>query len=481
MSRYTAITNADLDAMLDAIGVGSVEEIFERQIPAGVRLDRPLRLPDGLPEQDVFAHLSTLAARNASVEDELSFLGAGMYDHYVPALIDMLTERSEFLTPYTPYQPEISQGGLQVMFEYQTAISELTGLAVSNASTYEGPSAVAAAAYMAKLHNGRRRLVASAGLHPHTLQTLRTYAHGYGMEVVEVPLAGGVTDVERWREAIDADTSAAIFAQPNFYGAVEDAAALSEAAKAAGAAGEGGPQRNGVPVVICQADPIALGILASPGECGVDVAVGEGQPLGNRLDFGGPSFGFFAAREEYLRRMPGRIAGETVDVDGRRGFVLTLQTREQHIRREKATSNICTAQALNALAGVVYLSWLGREGIVELGELLLARTHYARETLAALPGVRRAHEQPVVREFALRLDADVAAVRRRCAEQGVTPGVDAHALSGREQDRGVLLVAITERRTRADIDRLAATLGAALGAERDGAGAAARPEQAVVA
>jgi glycine dehydrogenase subunit 1 len=207
-------------------------------------------------------------------------------------------------------------------------------------------------------------------------------------------------------------------------------------------------------------------VLAPPGDCGVDVAVGEGQPLGNRLDFGGPSFGLFAAREEYLRRMPGRIAGETVDVDGRRGFVLTLQTREQHIRREKATSNICTAQALNALAGVVYLAWLGRRGIIELGELLLARTHYAREQLAALPGVEKLHEQPVIREFALRLDADVAAVRRRCTERGVNPGVDVHALSGREEDRGVLLVAITERRTRADIDRLVEVLGAAVASER---------------
>jgi glycine dehydrogenase subunit 1 len=198
----------------------------------------------------------------------------------------------------------------------------------------------------------------------------------------------------------------------------------------------------------------------------VDVAVGEGQPLGNRLDFGGPSFGFFAAREEYLRRMPGRIAGETLDVDGRRGFVLTLQTREQHIRREKATSNICTAQALNALAGVVYLTWLGRRGIVELGELLLARTHYAREKLAGLDGVEKLHEQPVIREFALRLDADVAAVKRRCAAQGVNPGVDVHALTGRPEDEGVLLVAITERRSRADIDRLAEVLDAALAAER---------------
>ncbi len=455
--------------MLDAIGVDSLQEIFDRQIPAAVRLQRELDLPAGLPEQDVYEHLKALAARNSSSEDELSFLGAGMYDHYVPALIDMLMERSEFLTPYTPYQPEISQGGLQVMFEYQTAICELTGLDVSNASVYEGPSAVAAAGYLAKLHNGASRFVVSAGMHPHTIETLRTLAHGYDMEVVEVPLRDGVTDPDAWAQAIDEHTSAAIFAQPNFYGAVEDAAALSAAAKAGhagasesnGAAGAGKP-----PVVIAQVDPIALGILAPPGDCGVDVAVGEGQPLGNRLDFGGPSFGFFAARQEYLRRMPGRIAGETLDVDGRRGFVLTLQTREQHIRREKATSNICTAQALNALAGVVYLTWLGRRGLVELGELLLARTHYARETLSALDGVEKLHEQPVIREFALRLDADVAAVKRRCAQQGVNPGVDVHALSGRPEDEGVLLVAITERRTREQIDRLVAVLGEAVAAER---------------
>jgi glycine dehydrogenase subunit 1 len=467
LSRYTATTDADLDAMLSAIGVGSVQEIFDRQIPEAVRLRRALDLPDGVPEQEVYEHLRALAARNTSVEDELSFMGAGMYDHYVPALIDMLTERSEFLTPYTPYQAEISQGGLQVMFEYQTAISELTGLPVSNASVYEGPSAVAAAGYLAKLHNGRGRLVVSAGMHPHSIETLRTQAHGYGMEVVEVPLVPGsyVTDPRAWAQAIDADTSAAIFAQPNFYGAVEDAKALSAAAKSA--AGTDG--RAGAPVVIAQVDPMVLGILASPGECGVDVAVGEGQPLGNRLDFGGPSFGFFTAREEYLRRMPGRIAGETADVDGRRGFVLTLQTREQHIRRDKATSNICTAQALNALAGVVYLAWLGRRGIVELGELLLARTHYARETLAGLEGVEKLHDQPVIREFAVRLDADVAAVRRRCALQGVNPGVDLQALTGRPEDRGGLLVAITERRSRADIDRLAEALEVAVASERDSA------------
>jgi glycine dehydrogenase subunit 1 len=379
-----------------------------------------------------------------------------MYDSYVPALVDMLMARSEFLTPYTPYQPEISQGGLQVMFEYQTAISELTGLPVSNASVYEGPSAVAAAGYLAKLANGKPRLVVSRGLHPHARETLETYAGGYGAQIVEVGLADGVTDREAWAAAIDDQTGAVFFQQPNFLGAVEDAAALAAPARDAGA------------VVVGSYDPIPLGVLRPPGECGVDVCVGEGQTLGNRLDFGGPSFGFFAATEAHLRRMPGRIAGETVDVDGRRGFVLTLQTREQHIRRERATSNICTSQALNALAGVVYLAWLGRRGLVELGELLLQRTHYARERLAALDGVQALHRAPVVRELALRLDADVDRVIERCAAAGVNPG---YAL-GRDYPEyaDALLVAITEQRSRADIDRLAEVLGAAVAAERSPAG-----------
>jgi glycine dehydrogenase subunit 1 len=448
LSRYTTTTPEDLATMLDAIGVGSIEELFDRQIPAAVRLDRPLDLPAGMAEQDVYAHLRELASRNTSAEDEITFLGAGMYDHYVPAIVDMLMGRSEFLTPYTPYQPEVSQGSLQVMFEYQTAISELTALPVSNASVYEGPSAVASAGYLARQANGRSRFVASAGLHPHSLDTLRTYAAGFGAEVVEVPLADGVTDPAAWAAAIDGDTCAAFVQQPNFFGAVEDVEALASAAK------ENAPEA----VVVGAYDPIALGILKPPGECGIDVCVGEGQPLGNRLDFGGPSFGFFAATEAYLRRMPGRIAGETTDVEGRRGFVLTLQTREQHIRREKATSNICTAQALNALAGVVYLSWLGREGLVELAELLLQRTHYAREALTALDGVEALHGQPVVREFALKLEAPAAKVVARCQEQGVNPGL---ALPG-----DGLLVAITEQRSRADIDRLAEVLGAAVAAER---------------
>ena len=456
MSRYTSTTPDDLREMLAAIGAGSLEELFDRQVPAGVRLGRGLDLPAGLPEQEVYAHLRDLAARNVSAEDEITFLGAGMYDHYVPAVIDMLMERSEYLTPYTPYQPEVSQAGLQVMFEYQTAISELTALPVSNASVYEGPSAVAAAAYLAKIANGKPKVVVSRGVHPHARAALRTTAAAYGGEVVEVGLRDGVTGADAWAAAIDQDTGAVIFAQPNFLGAVEDASALAAAAKDSPA------------VVVGSYDPIPLGILKPPGECGVDVAVGEGQSLGNRLDFGGPSFGFFAATEAYLRRMPGRIAGETRDVDGKRGFVLTLQTREQHIRREKATSNICTAQALNALAGVVYLSWLGRRGLVELGELLLQRTHYARAALTAVAGIEALHEQPVVREFAVRLTAPVDKVIARCQDAGINPGF---ALS-REYDEypDGLLVAITEQRSKADIDRLVDVLGAAVAAERHPAG-----------
>jgi glycine dehydrogenase subunit 1 len=446
VTTYVSATGADRSEMLATIGVGSLEELFV-DIPAELRLGRPLALDPGRSEQEVFEELRALAARNVSTEDEVSFLGAGMYDHYIPALIDSIILRSEFLTPYTPYQPEISQGGLQAMFEYQTAISELTGLPVSNASVYEGPSAVAAAGYVAKLVAGRDRFVVSRGVHPHARETLRTLARGWGMEVVEVPLRDGVTELP----ALENDVSALVVQQPNFLGAVEDVAALAGAARDAGA------------LTICSCDPLPLALLKPPGECGVDIAVGEGQTLGNRLDFGGPSFGFFAATEALIRRMPGRIAGETHDVEGKRGFVLTLQTREQHIRREHATSNICTAQALNALAGVIYLSWLGRRGIVELAELMLQRTAYAREQLQAIRGVSLLHDRPVVREFALKLDAPVQRVIARCRSRGVNPGYPL----GRdypELEDG-LLVAVTEQRTKAQIDLLAEVLGEAMSAE----------------
>jgi glycine dehydrogenase subunit 1 len=447
LTRYTSATEADRRAMLDAIGVDSLDDLLA-QIPAELRLAGELELPSGLSETECFDQLAELAARNADAEAELCFLGAGMYDHYVPAIVDAITQRSEFLTPYTPYQPEVSQGGLQVMFEFQTAISELTALPVSNASLYEGPSSVASAAYLAIGATGRRRLLASRGMHPHSLQTLRTYAHGFGAEVVEVGLEGGLTDEAELREALDSGTAALFVQNPNFLGAVEDLEAIASAARDVGA------------LTVASVDALTLGVLAPPGECGVEIAVGEGQQLGGRLDFGGPSFGFFCAGEEHLRRMPGRIAGETVDADGRRGFVLALQTREQHIRREKATHNICTAQALNALGGVIYLAWLGKRGVVELGELLARRTAYARERLGALNGVELLHEAPVVREFAVRLEAPVPAVLDRAAEEGIAAGY----WLGREypEYEDGLLIALTERRSREDIDRLADALERAM-------------------
>jgi len=431
--------------MLAAIGVSSMEDLFA-DIPEAVRLKRELDLPPGMAEQEVYEHLAELAARNRHADEEVTFLGAGMYDHYVPSIVDAIILRSEFLTPYTPYQPEVSQGTLQVMFEFQTAISELTGLPVSNASVYEGPSAVAAAGYMAKLENGRGKFVISRGVHPHSRAALTTHAAGFGSEVVETALDdAGATDVEALAAAVDDNTAAVFIQQPNFLGTVEDLGPLAEAAKRTGA------------LLVVAADPLTLGILEPPASFGADICVGEGQSLGNRLDFGGPSFGFFAADDKYIRRMPGRIAGETVDVDGKRGFVLTLQTREQHIRREKATHNICTAQALNALAGTVYLSWLGKQGLVELGQLMLQRTHYAREAL----GLDKINPGPVVREFAVRVpELDSFVERARSA--GVNPGYRL----GRDYPEYAdgLLVAITERRTREQIDKLASLVHAEVAA-----------------
>jgi glycine dehydrogenase subunit 1 len=451
VSRYTSATPADRAEMLAAIGAESTAELFE-QIPESVRLDRPLSLPAGMSEADVYERLAALAARNADADEQICFLGAGMYDHYVPAIVDAITQRSEFLTPYTPYQPEISQGGLQAMFEFQTAMSELTGLPVSNAGLYEGPSSVASAGYLAiGATKGRRRFVVSRGVHPHSRETLATYAEGFGAEIEEVGLEDGVTDAAAIAEAVDGGTAAVFLQSPNFLGAIEDVEALGAAAKEHGA------------LLIVAVDPMTLGVLRPPGECGADIALGEGQPLGNRLDFGGPSFGFFCGTEGLIRRMPGRIAGETDDVDGRRGFVLALQTREQHIRREKATHNICTAQALNALAATIHLAWLGREGFRELGELLVRRTAYARERLTAVQGVELLHDAPVAREFALRLEAPVDRVLERCAERGIAAGYPL----GREypEYENGLLVAITERRTRGQIDGLAEALAAAIQAE----------------
>ena len=418
MSRYTTTTPEDLREMLAEIGVVSIDDLFA-EIPQDVRLDRPLDLPAGRSELEVFAHLRDLAARNVSTEDEVTFLGAGMYDHYVPAVVDMLTERSEFLTPYTPYQPEVSQGGLQVMFEYQTAISELTGLPVSNASAYEGPSAVGAAGYLAKLANGRRRFVTSRGLHPHSRETLATMSRGYGTEVTEVGLADGVTDPAAWAQSLDDDVSAVFLAQPNFLGAVEDLQPLIDAARERGA------------VVVCSCDPIPLGIVKPPGELGVDVAVGEGQTLGNRLDFGGPVV-------RVLRRhrgLPPAHAGAHRRSDHRRGRPPRLRAhaadaRAAHPPREGHLEHLHRSGPERAGRGrlprLARAPRPGRAGRAAAGRAPPTRaTRWSRST-----GCEPLHEQPVVREFAVRLDVGgpsgpTDAVRRvieRCQRAGVNPG-----------------------------------------------------------
>ena len=437
-SGYLSTTDADRAEMLAAIGVSSMDELFE-QVPPGVRFDRELDVPGALTEVELVAHLSELAARNVHSGVELSFLGAGIYDHYVPSAVDVLLSRGEYLTAYTPYQPEMSQGVLQAIFEYQTVICELTGMDVSNASGYDGTTVAADACFVAKHTSDRSKIVLAETLNPQVRQVVKTFALGFGLEVVEVPHRDGTTDPEELGRAA-ADAAAVIFQQPNFFGCLEPAPDLAAAARDAGAH------------AIAHVDLMTLGILEAPGEYGCAMAIGEGQSAGCPPLYGGPHYGFFAARQDFVRRMPGRIVGETVDADGRRAFVLTLQTREQHIRREKATSNITTNQTLLALAGLVTLSWLGPEGLREVGETCAALTQYARERIQLEPAFGAAS----VKEVAFRTPIPAREVVKRARERGVHPGY----VLGRDYEGmdDVLLVAVTERRTPADIDRLADTL-----------------------
>ena len=342
---FLALTDSDREKMLGTIGVASVDELF-RDLPDAVRLGRDLDLEPALSEQETFEHLAALAALNADAGREVSFLGAGIYDHYVPAVVDSILQRGELLTAYTPYQPEMSQGVLQAIFEYQTAICELTGMDVSNASGYDGTSVAADACFVAKHATGRSKVVVTEATNPQVRQVVKTFAAGFGLEIVEVPHRDGVTDPDELEHAA-ADAAAVIFQQPNFFGCLEPAPDLVARATEAGA------------LPVAHVDLLSLGVLEAPGNYGAALALGEGQAAGNFPSFGGPHYGFLAARNQFIRRMPGRIVGETVDTAGERGYVLTLQTREQHIRREKATSNITTNQTPLALGGLVYLSWLG--------------------------------------------------------------------------------------------------------------------------
>jgi glycine dehydrogenase subunit 1 len=436
---YLALTDADREAMLETIGVSSVEDLFA-DLPAGVRLGRELDLPPALTEQELTAYFEALAAENAHVGTELSFLGAGMYDHYVPAIVDAVLQRGELLTAYTPYQAELSQGVLQAIFEYQTAICELTGMDVSNASGYDGTTVAADACFVAKHATGRSKVVVTEATNPQVRQVVKTYAPGFGLEVVEVPHRGGATDPEELGEAA-ADAACVIFQQPNFFGVLEPAPDLAAAANEAEA------------LAVAHVDPISLGLLEAPGNYGCAIAIGEGQGTGNYLSYGGPHYGFIAARNDFIRRMPGRIVGETTDAAGERGYVLTLQTREQHIRREKATSNITTNQTLLALGGLVYLSWLGPEGLKQVGEACIALAAHAKERLGRELAFA---EKTTFKEFAVRVGRPAQEVVREARARGVHPG---HVL-GRDYSGmdDVLLVALTERRTPEDIDRLARTL-----------------------
>jgi len=437
---YLSLTDADREEMLAAIGVSSIDELF-RDIPQGVRYGRELDIAPALTESELQRHMEELAGKN--IVDEVCFLGAGIYDHYVPAVVDAVLQRGELLTAYTPYQPEMSQGVLQAIFEYQTAICELTGMDVSNASGYDGATVAADACFVAKHATGRTKIVVTEATNPQVRQVIKTYAPGFGLEIVEVPHEGGVTDPDRVREAA-VDAAAVIFQQPNFFGNLENAPELAAAANEAGA------------MSIAHVDLVSLGVLEAPGEYGCAMAIGEGQSAGNSMSYGGPHYGFLAARNDYIRRLPGRIVGETVDAAGERGYVLTLQTREQHIRREKATSNITTNQTLLALAGLVHLSLLGPQGLKELGETCMALRSYAQTELAragleaVFPG------KATFKEFAVRTGRPareaLAAARAKGIYAGYPLGRDYAGLDD------ALLVAVTEKRTVEEIDRLVEAL-----------------------
>jgi glycine dehydrogenase subunit 1 len=431
--KFAPHTEGEVAEMLDAIGLGSLDELFD-QIPASVRLDGPLALPDGVSELEIVDEMRALATRNRHVDELVCFAGAGAYDHHIPSVVWALAGRSEFSTAYTPYQPELSQGVLQTLFEFQSMICELTAMEVANASLYDGATALVEAVNMARIGD-RGRVLVSEGVDPRLVETLRTYGKGPGYEPEIFPAEDGRGGAPE----VGPDVAAVIVQHPNVLGILEPAAELFASA------------RDGGAKAIQVFDPLSLGVLAPPGELHADVAVAEGQSLGNHLAFGGPYLGLIAARAADVRRLPGRIVGETVDVDGEPGYVLTLQAREQHIRREKANSNICTNQTLMAIAATIYLGWLGPEGLAEVGRQCAAKASYAATRLTEIAGVSLLHpDAAFFKEFAVRVPGRADRVVERLVDRGYLGGVP---LSREGED--VLLVAVTERRTREQIDGLA--------------------------
>lgn len=433
MGHFVPHTDAEIAEMLAFLGLSSTEDLFAA-VPAALRLAGGLEMAAGLSEADVAAEMGRLASANVVFPELVCFAGAGVYDHEVPAAVRSLTNRSEFVTAYTPYQPEVAQGVLQMLFEYQTMVARLAGVEIANASLYDGASALVEGvnlAVAATSHTDAQTVWLSRGVNPTWREVLKTFAQGTGHNLVDVPLVNGVT---AWPEAGQA--GAVVVAHPSYLGCLED---LDEARAAADRAGA---------LLVVVSDPVAAGLLRSAGSYGADVVVGEGQPFGTPLSFGGPLLGLFACRLAHVRRLPGRLVGETVDVEGRRAYVTTLRTREQDIRRERASSNVCTNQTLIAVACAIQLSWLGTGGLRELALRCARGTRYTRESLLRIDGVTPLVDAPVLREFALRTPMPAAVVVERMADEGFLAGV---AL-GEEYGGGGLLVAVTERRTRAEID-----------------------------
>jgi glycine dehydrogenase subunit 1 len=441
---YIAHTEADVKEMLAVVGAKSVDELFD-SVPEKVRFKGGLKLPKAHSELELVESVNRLACANAQAGGEYAcFMGGGCYDHYIPALIDHLSGRGEFYTAYTPYQSEASQGTLQSIFEYQTCMCELTGMDISNASHYDGGTAVTEAVitstYFAR---GRKRVVISEALHPEYREIMKTYTAPLGLELVEIPIGDGVTDMAKLEAAVDDGTICVVMQNPNFFGCIEDMDAASRAAHGEGA------------LLVACVDPVSLAVLKAPGEYDADIAVGEGQPFGSAMAYGGPHFGFFTAKEKYLRKMPGRIVGETVDTEGRRGFVMALQTREQHIRREKATSNICTNQALNAMRALVYLCAVGKRGLKAVAELCLQKAHYAADQLATR-GVELAFDTPFFREFVVKCKKPTAEVVGDLAQEKILAGPELGRFYKGMED--CLLIAVTEKNRKEQIDALAGWL-----------------------
>lgn len=430
--------------MLATIGVNSIDELF-REIPENLLVKGQLDIPKALDEDQLFRHLAELASRNVNLVDHVCFLGAGVYDRYIPASVGAVISRGEYLTAYTPYQPELSQGYLQTIYEFQSMIAELYGMDLANASMYDGATSMAEAAIMAHGVNGRQKIAISRGVHPHYRQVLETYCWSVDLDIVTIDTEGGET-VDY--SAVDGDTACLIVQYPNFFGTIEDLAKARDAVRAAG----------GLFIVV--ADPTACALLKPPGEYDADIVVGEGQPLGVAMGYGGPYVGLFACKMEHVRRIPGRIVGRTIDHDGNPGFVMTLRTREQDIRREKATSNICTNEALMALAATVYMSALGKNGMKQVAETSVRNTQYAIQKLTEAGAKVRFPNRRVFCEFVLELPKDPAAVRDALLEKGILAGLPLGTYY--DELSNCLLVAVTETRTKEQIDNFAAELKAAL-------------------